>query len=299
MKNRHILIVDDMPDNIEIIEGFLNLGENRDHGVLTCSNGQEGLTLLEKYKDSIDVILLDRMLPIMSGIDYLKKVKSDKKTSKIPVIMQTAASDKEDMLEGFRLGVYHYLVKPFSPIVFNSVVKSAINLYTKQREQYLELKSSRNLLNYIDRAVFKIKNLEDVDVISVSLARMYPNPNKVVLGISEILTNAIEHGNLDISYQEKTELNMKCQWKEEVNQRLKLLENRDKKVIISYIKKDNEIILNVKDEGKGFDFHPYLDFDPNRSMDNHGRGIAFANNLSFDKLEYLGKGNEVNCIVRL
>lgn len=299
MKNRNILLIDDMPDNLEIMEGYLKLGENRDHGILKCCSAKEGLDLLEKFHESIDCILLDKMMPLMSGMDFLREIKANKLWNKIPVIIQTASNDKEEMQEGFALGIYHYLIKPYSPMIFNPVVKSAIDQYTRQRELYVELKNSRNLFKYIDMATFKIKNLEDVNSISVSLAKLFPNPNKVILGISEILTNAVEHGNLNITYEEKTELNINSQWKEEINKRLALPENRDKKVCISFIKKDNEIILNVKDEGKGFNYEPYLDFDPNRSTDNHGRGIAFANNLCFDNIEYLGSGNEVNCSVRV
>jgi anti-sigma regulatory factor (Ser/Thr protein kinase) len=212
--------------------------------------------------------------------------------------MQTASTEREHLLEGFRLGVYHYLVKPFSPVVLNSIVKSAIDFYTKQRELMAEIKSSKTLLKYVDQAIFKIKSLEDADQISVSLARLFPNPDKVVLGISEILMNAVEHGNLGITYEEKSQLNMEARWKQEVDRRLNAPENINKEVTISYRKKNNEYILNIKDEGNGFDYAKYLDFDPTRSTHNHGRGIAFANNISFDCLEYLGKGNEVNCIVR-
>ena len=135
---------------------------------------------------------------------------------------------------------------------------------------------TKTLFKYVNQATFKIKNLDDAQLISVSLAQLFPNPDKVVLGISEILINAIEHGNLGITYEEKTDLNLQCKWKDEVDRRLHLTENKDKEVIISYMKRNNEIILNTKDQGIGFDYSKYLEFDPGRSTDNHGRGIAFA-----------------------
>ena len=92
--------------------------------------------------------------------------------------------------------------------------------------------------------------------------------------------------------------NMQSKWKEEVEHRLKLPENSDKYVTVSYLKSNNEIMLHIKDQGKGFDYHKFMEFDPSRSTDNHGRGIAFANNLSFDRIEYLGVGNEVKCIIK-
>ncbi len=212
--------------------------------------------------------------------------------------MQTASNDREHMQEGFELGVYHYLVKPYAPNILNSIVKAAIDFYSKERDLSAEVNNSKTLFKYVDHATFKIKSLEDVDLISISLARLFPKPEKVIFGISELLINAVEHGNLGITYDEKTELNMNCTWREEVERRLKLAENADKEVIISYHKRESETLLNIKDNGNGFEHKKYMDYDPMRSTDNHGRGIAFANNLSFDKVEYLGAGNEVNCTVR-
>jgi len=51
--------------------------------------------------------------------------------------------------------------------------------------------------------------------------------------------------------------------------------------------------VHIKDEGAGFDFSKYLDFDPERAFDLHGRGIAIANKDIFEKLQYIGRGNEV------
>lgn len=296
--DRKILIIDDEPNNLEIIEGFLKLGEMPLHGLIKANNGKDGFDALVQNKHTIDLILLDRMMPIMSGIDVLKKINEDPELKKIPVIMQTASSEREHLLEGFKLGVYHYLIKPYSPTILNSIVKSAIEFYTKQRELTAEVHNTKTLFKFVDEAVFKIRNLEDANLMSVSLARLFPNPDRVVLGISEMLVNAIEHGNLMISYQEKTQLNINSQWQDEIEKRLKLPENNQKYVTISYLKNDKEIILNIKDQGKGFEYNKYLEFDPMRSTDNHGRGIAFANNLSFDRVEYLGCGNEVRCIVK-
>ncbi|MCS5711180.1 response regulator [Candidatus Berkiella aquae] len=296
--SRIILVVDDEPNNIEIIEGFLKLGHNSSHELIKCRNGQEAYEELVKFKDLIDLILLDRMMPIMSGIDFIHKVNEDPELKKIPIIMQTASNEPEHLLEGFRLGVYHYLVKPYSPTVLNSIVKSAIDFYTKQRELTAEVRNTKTLFKYVDKAIFKIRSIEDANLISVSLANLFPEPDKVVLGISEMLINAIEHGNLQISYDKKSELNMSCKWQDEIETRLNLPENKDKFVTISYLKSNDEIVLHIKDEGNGFDFNKYLEFDPERSTDNHGRGIAFANNLSFDRIEYLGNGNEVKCVIK-
>ncbi|MBS0287806.1 MAG: response regulator [Proteobacteria bacterium] len=295
---RNILLIEDNDNNSEIIEGFLKLGVNSQHGIIKCKNGQEGLMALSKHHAVIDVILLDKMMPVMSGMEFLKKIKTHNEFNKIPIIMQTASTDTQDICESFRLGVYHFLAKPYSPIVFNAVVKGAIDFHTKQVEMQTAVKNTKTLFKYVNQASFKIRDLVDANTISTSLASLFPYPEKVILGISEILTNAIEHGNLKITYEEKTDLNLQSKWQEEIDARLNLPENKEKFVTIDFEKCDDKMILHVKDQGDGFEYQKYLDFDASRAMDNHGRGIAFANHICFDHLEYLGQGNEVRCIVK-
>jgi len=284
---------------LEIIEGFLRIGDFDDYNIVKSQSAEEGLKVLLEVSKEVDVIILDQMMPGMSGLELVQKLKADTNLKRIPIVMQTASDDKVQLVEGFKLGVYHYLIKPYLPSVLNAVVRGAIDFHKKQRELTVALGHSKVLYECVDNALFKICNLDQANKISVSLAQLFPVPEKVVLGISEILVNAIEHGNLNISYEEKSELNLKSQWKQEIEKRLNLPEYKDKSVTISFAKKKDEIILSVKDEGEGFDYKRYMEFDPNRSTHNHGRGIAFANNISFDSLEYVGNGNQVNCIVRL
>lgn len=296
---RQILIIDDDEKSIKSACEFLKFGENSNHKIVIAHNGKEGLDILAKQYAQIDVIMLDRIMPVMSGIEFMKKISENKKFRNIPVLMQTSSTDKEHMEEGFKLGIYHYLIKPYSPTVLNSIMKSAIEFYTKQRALMSEIKDSQTLFQYIERASFKIKNLEEADLIGVSLASLFPNPDKVIVGISEMLTNAIEHGNLGLTYEDKKNLKMQSKWVDEIKRRLATPENASKTVRISYIKKNDEIVLNIKDDGEGFDFQKYLELNPVSDEDDYGRGIAFANKHSFDRLEYLGCGNEVNCTVRL
>ncbi|MCS5710686.1 response regulator [Candidatus Berkiella aquae] len=296
---RKMLIIDDDVNNLEIIEGFLRMGNFPEYQFIKCKSAEEGLKELISYCKEIDIIILDQMMPGMSGLELVTKVKADPRFSHIPIVMQTASNDKSKLVEGFRLGIYHYLTKPYLSSVFNAIIRGALDFFNHQRELSIALEHSRVLYDCIENASFTINNLEQASKMSVSLAQLFPYPEKVALGISEILVNAIEHGNLNITYEEKTELNLKSQWKQEVERRLVSEENKNKQVTIHFIKKKDEIILNVKDEGEGFDYARFLEFDPSRSTHNHGRGIAFANNISFDRLEYVGVGNQVNCIVKL
>lgn len=105
--NKTILLVDDDPLIIRMYEAHFKREGFR---VLAASNGEEALVQIAKEKP--DLILLDVMMPKMNGVETLKKLKSDDRTSDIPVIMLTNLGDKEEDVEGAKkLGARDYLVK--------------------------------------------------------------------------------------------------------------------------------------------------------------------------------------------
>ncbi|QZA82045.1 ATP-binding protein [Deefgea piscis] len=125
------------------------------------------------------------------------------------------------------------------------------------------------------------------------LSRACPEPQRVAMGLSELLVNAIEHGNLGISYADKSRLLQAGRWQDEVESRLASPEYAQRKVAVKYSANEDEIQIYIMDEGQGFDWQPFLEFSPERAFDPHGRGISMARMMSFDSLEYQGKGNEV------
>ena len=88
-------------------------------------------------------------------------------------------------------------------------------------------------------------------------------------------------------------------WQEEVERRLALSENQNKFAYLSFEFIDSTIKVNIKDQGKGFDWKKYLEIASDRATDPHGRGIATSKMVSFNTMEYLGCGNEVVCSVAL
>ena len=69
--------------------------------------------------------------------------------------------------------------------------------------------------------------------------------------------------------------------------------------MVEFMRNPGELRFTVRDQGKGFDWQQYLEMSPERAFDTHGRGIAMSKLLSFDRLEYRGCGNEVECVVKL
>jgi CheY-like chemotaxis protein len=108
MKHK-ILVVDDNPDSVTIMRGIL---EGRGYEVASAASGAEALQFLAK--ETVDMVLLDVMMPKMSGMEVLQHIKDDATTGRLPVILVTAKTQDEDLLSGYQYGADYYITKPFT-----------------------------------------------------------------------------------------------------------------------------------------------------------------------------------------
>lgn len=290
------LVVDDNRLNRELLAGQLAaIGYQTD---MAC-DGVEAWDYLQKAASGLDVVLLDRRMPNMDGMELLARMKADAELAAIPVIMQTAADSQQEIVEGIKAGVFYYLTKPFEPAVLLSITAAAVEDYARYRRLRRDVEQRTQALDLMQSSTFRFRTMrEGIDLAAV-LAAACPNPRKRVTGLSELLANAVEHGNLGITYEEKGRLIAERRMAEEVEARLSLRENRDKFVEVLFERQADRIAITVTDQGQGFDWRKYLEMDPRRVFDTHGRGIALARNLSFDGIEYRGRGNEVMATVLL
>jgi len=290
-----ILAVDDEELNLDLITIHLT---RAGYEVIVAQDGLIALERLEEHPD-VDVIVLDRMMPNMDGMAFLAHVRAAERFRDIPVIMQTAAAASEQVLQGIKAGVYYYLTKPYDDELLLSIVKSALQASRSKKKMKEEVKSQRRMLGLMEQSVFRFRTLEDAKSLSYYIASCFPEPEKVVYGLNELLINAVEHGNLGISYAEKTKLVLSGCWLQEVERRLASPETREKAARLTFQASKEAVTVHIEDEGKGFDWKKYLELSPERAADPHGRGIASSRLMSFDSLEYLGAGNEVVCKVFL
>jgi two-component system phosphate regulon response regulator PhoB len=121
MSGEHILAVEDEEDIRALLE--FNLMRNG-FDVTAVESGEEALTSIEKQQP--DLVLLDLMLPGMSGFDICKKLKASDATKNIPVIMLTACGEEADIVTGLEIGADDYITKPFSPRILMARIKSTL-----------------------------------------------------------------------------------------------------------------------------------------------------------------------------
>lgn len=153
-----MLIVD---DNADIRMYIRSVFENQ-YRVLEAGNGLDGLK--KAFEQIPDLIISDLMMPEMDGFEFCKTLKSDERTSHIPVIMLTAKAKIESKIEGFELGADDYLLKPFNTDEIKARVKNLIEKQKRLRELYvgktIDLKPSEIWVNSLDEAfLLKIKQI--------------------------------------------------------------------------------------------------------------------------------------------
>ena len=290
-----ILIVDDEPINLDIICAHL---ENDNYKLVTANDGQEAWSLLESSPESFDTIILDRMMPALDGMQLLANIKENEMMEHVPVVMQTAKAENQDVVECLKAGAYYYLTKPYNGDVLKTIVRSAVNDRLHEKSLHESLRQGRQIFDLMTFGRFKIRNLHQCNLVASQVAHLCPQPHRVVTGISELLINALEHGNLRIGYEEKSKLMRRGMWQLEIERRLKSKQNIGGFIELEFNVHAESVQIRIRDQGQGFDWTPYMDFDPNRAFDPHGRGIAVARLSSFDDLEYIGDGNEVIATVK-
>lgn len=128
-----ILVVDDVPANVEILSFHL---EDEGYEVVEAQSGEQALLTLQNTDKEIDLILLDVMMPVMSGLDVLAQVKRNPITENIPVILVTANADDQNVAEGLDMGAFDYIIKPYSLVVLLARVRAALR--EKERQDLLE-----------------------------------------------------------------------------------------------------------------------------------------------------------------
>jgi len=285
-----VLVVDDHALDRKLLTAYLT---PEGYAVETASDGVEAWGKLNAEPERYDVVLLDRTMPRMDGMQLLTRMKEEEHLRMVPVIMQTALAGREQILEGIRAGAYYYLTKPYDVDMLRSVVRTAVTDHQGYKDLQSQVKKGFDSLRLLEKAVFTFQTVEQARDLGTLLANTCPDPNATVIGLTELLVNAVEHGNLGITYEEKTRLFANGTWGEEVQRRLAQPENVSQRAEVAFERADGGLRFTIRDCGKGFDWQKYMQVDPQRAFDTHGRGIAMANRLSFSHIEYRGCGNEV------
>jgi len=296
-----LLLVDDVEVNLQFLIGYFKKGYN----LPVARNGESAWALIQSWPDLIDAVLLDRMMPDIMGDEVLKRIKNEKDLKHIPVIFQSAKTSDSDIDEGLALGADYYFTKPYNRQQVTATVNAAVKQYRFFKNLSKNLHNTQQILNtlsHIKEGIFTFRTIQEAGQMSLLLSNIHPEPIKILYGLIELNTNAVEHGIAQISYEEKSELNSKGTWNQEVERRLDLQENQEKKATIKveviFDKSGQKTIrFQIQDPGDGFDHKKYRTISEDRLFDSHGRGVVISVS-SFDELIYNEKGNMVTAVIK-
>ena len=130
MKKGTVLVIDDEKDLIELIT--YNLGKEG-YDVIAANDGQEGLDVVKRHRP--DLVVLDLMMPGLDGLQVCQRLRSDSRTTGVPIIMLTAKATEADRVVGLEFGADDYITKPFSPREVVARVKAVLRRSTPQPEE--------------------------------------------------------------------------------------------------------------------------------------------------------------------
>ncbi len=160
---KHILIVDDEPVNLHVVKNQLS---GKDYTVYLATSGKEALAVV-KENPRFDLILLDIMMPGMSGYAVCRQLREKFAANELPVIMLTAKNRVEDLVAGFKAGANDYLAKPFSKEELLARVDTQIHLKSLVAENtrmQTELDIARRLQRMALPSVEELLDIRDLDI---------------------------------------------------------------------------------------------------------------------------------------
>jgi DNA-binding response OmpR family regulator len=268
------LIVEDHPEQAELVARILS---TRDYESILAEDGETGLRIAREHMP--DVVLLDLMLPDINGFDVCRRLRTDRTTMMIPVVMLTALNDVQHRVHGFRVGANAYVTKPYGvDALFDAITaarawRTSIEKRALHGEIHVELNSEINFL----------KDLNDF-LMLVCQSTPLANDQVVQLrqAVMEMAHNSIEWGNLHQS---------------------------DRLVNITYRVHNDHLEIVVRDQGPGFDRtslpHAAVPDDPFSHLDVReklglragGFGLLICQGM-VDEMRYNDLGNEVTLIKR-
>ena len=294
-RTNSILIVDDE----EIIRELLYERVTY-KGAVRADTAENGFAAVEKLKqDSFDVVLSDICMPGMGGIDLLKAVKEH--WPETAVIMMSGYADMSDTIGALRHGAIDFLEKPFE---MAKVIEAIQRVFRMKNLEY----SKKEALRYLDleTRIFRIPN--DLDLCPIIVSEVTQNLadknitdvsflESIRVALNEILFNAVEHGNLGISFEEKTQLMEGCaDYHQAIRDRALNPNYADRHVTLEYYMDADLVRFVITDQGEGFDHSALPDpTDPENLLSCHGRGILMTR-IYMDEVIYNDKGNQVTLI---
>lgn len=262
----------------------------------TAANIAEADEVISGMKGGFDAIIINWAYADDAALRWIKETSKGGVGGYTPIIAMIDANQVQSAMDA---GIIYYLTKPVAQGLLHTVIDTVLQDAQRQNNISEAWRRQRASFDMIETCSFSLSTLEQAEDVACVIASFFPNPQRVLIGITELMTNAIEHGNLGIGYERKKQLLQEDRWQYEIQARLNLPENKTKNIQAIFQRTAKGCYVSIKDQGAGFDWRSHLRLSLSRAGEHHGRGIALANLISFDNLGYNEQGNQVTAFVAI
>jgi DNA-binding response OmpR family regulator len=284
---RVLLVEDDRMAAMMVSSMLSDLG----YQVEMAQNGAEAYALLREAPTRADMVLTDRFMPALDGLGLTRRLRREPATQHMPIVMLTGTGDSASIAEGIEAGVQQYLTKPVDPNLLQQVMQATSRQIEQRRAAARTLQSHQAGFSNIQRIDFHLRTMAEIAPVSSLLASLADNPEKVIVGLRELLTNAVEHGIYRLGGQAKAQhlsqgtLDAELARREADPDYTGVAEAAAQRL-------PDGIKFAFRDPGPGFAWQRFIRPDPAQGIGQCGRGIA-RSALIFNKVEFHGTGNLV------
>ena len=289
-----LLVVAENADTQTVI---LEYARAKGHSVISATTPALGLTTFDMTQP--DIVITDLFLPNQDGIALVKQILERRPTC--PVVLLTDAGQIEPTMEGLRAGALDYVQQPIHEEAFAQVLQRAIHSLPVSVDDAPGVERLEYVLvmgpdpNYVESTVTWL-------IQGTAMGLMEARQLHLRAALQELVMNAVEHGCLELRYQDKIEAMAKDQYDDLIQQRRQDARFRGRRVTIRaiYDKRQQVLTYQIADQGKGFNWKtrvgPRYDVCP--TGDASGRGIFLAQSF-FPDIAYNDRGNEATLTVPL
>ena len=289
-----LLLVDDEQLVRDELGGIL-----RDEGydVITGSDGEEGLALFRSEQP--DMVITDIRMPKLDGLSVAMTIKEE--APHVPITVVTGHGTESMAIEALRAGVTDFLKKPVRLEDLSSALarmEATRLLLPPDEQQQVEMPGA---VEMVER-VWKYRLPNEMEVIPEFVDGLLNQATtgmdsqaamELNIALRELILNAMEHGNLGLTFEDKSRALEEGTFQSLLQERASTPEHAGRRVTVTASRLKKVVYISIADMGDGFDWHNLADpQDPKNLLSSHGRGVLLAR-MSVDALSFNDKGNQV------
>lgn len=284
----NVLIVDDEELMREVLcEMLMDQVE-----CIEAANGQVALDLLQEGE--IDFIITDIRMPILGGIELVRRARREH--PEVPIVVMSAYSDEDIIIEALRAGANNFLRKPTEIHEMEKVILPIIHAIEQKKRHAFDTEAIRQLFGELslNNEIALIPGTVEHLLQPLQVGPFAPQLHCLRIALYEMITNAIEHGNLELTREEKETALKEDRYEILFQERLGNPKFRNRRIRIRYKYTPHQIYFTIIDEGNGFDWKRF-NSSATDLFSKSGRGIILSK-MYCDELIYNEKGNQVTLI---